>query len=215
MDRGFNVIAFSAVTLEVIEKETFDVFGSWPVLTASDNMLSFLQGLDDDVTVAIIGEDAVDYWDANTASHVGDDLKEYMASAFGATKFGDIDQGTFRASYGLIGKKGATSPVDEVMVLSGSGSAALEAEVRCPPRPAEGCPPTPSPSAAPPPPSPTATPPSPTETPWEPFNKGCYINQCGCPGEYELSWCSDNNAKINSAWCNIQETNCGRCSGVW
>jgi len=92
LDRGFNVIVFSKETHDVHSTKTFDMFGSWPALKESVAMLEYLQGIEDDSIVLIIGEDAVEYWDANIQAHVGDELKAYLASTFGATKFEDITQ---------------------------------------------------------------------------------------------------------------------------
>jgi len=200
LDRGFNVIVFSKETHDVLSTKTFDMFGSWPALTESAAMLEYLQGIEDDSIVLIIGEDAVEYWDANIQAHVGDELKAYLASTFGATKFEDITQTTFRDSYGLIGRKGAEAPIVEIMVPAGDGPATLEAGIRCP----RDCEPSVAPVVSPVP-APTAVP----ET-----GSGCYISQCGCPsGGFALSWCKDANAKISSLWCNEGASNCARCSG--
>jgi len=45
--------------------------------------------------------------------------------------------------------------------------------------------------------------------------KECYINQCGCPGSFLYSWCSEHSAKITSPWCNESEDHCGMCSGSY
>merc|ERR1719198_1353743 len=51
------------------------------------------------------------------------------------------------------------------------------------------------------------------ETPSE--DKECYINQCGCPGSFAETWCSENTAKITSPWCGESESNCAMCSGSY
>jgi len=45
----------------------------------------------------------------------------------------------------------------------------------------------------------------------------CRISHCGCSdaeGSYSEGWCDDNNSKMQSEWCNINEGNCeGTCGG--
>ncbi|KRX07530.1 hypothetical protein PPERSA_11079 [Pseudocohnilembus persalinus] len=42
----------------------------------------------------------------------------------------------------------------------------------------------------------------------------CYIEQCGCPGEFKLDYCSSQNV-LPQGFCQESEVNCGNCAGVW
>lgn len=42
----------------------------------------------------------------------------------------------------------------------------------------------------------------------------CYMAQCGCPGAFERSWCSESN-QITSAFCTKDQQRCESCSGTW
>ena len=82
----------------------------------SDAMLAFLSGLPSGALVGIVAKDAVDFWNPNKP-HLGDDLKAYMASAFGAAEFGSLG---FRDSYAFVGYKGAASPIAESHTATGT-----------------------------------------------------------------------------------------------
>lgn len=69
---------------------------------------------------------------------------------------------------------------------------------------------TPAPSAA------TAATPIPTAATPSPTMVGdgaCYISQCGCPNNFQESWCNDAH-RYSDDHCSKKE-NCNGCSGVW
>ncbi|KRX04108.1 Glycoside hydrolase, superfamily [Pseudocohnilembus persalinus] len=42
----------------------------------------------------------------------------------------------------------------------------------------------------------------------------CYISQCGCPGNFQLDWCSEN-SKPPSSFCQAGQRQCEGCDGAW
>jgi len=121
--RGFNVISFSDITNTLLSQQTFDTYSSE---VESNSMLSFLTAVPSGSLVVILAMDAVDHWSGN--KNIGNNLKTYMSSEFGATQFSSL---TFRESYGLIGYKGESSPLAEDVKIAGSGSVTLSVIVPC------------------------------------------------------------------------------------
>jgi hypothetical protein len=124
MGRGFNVMAFSATTRQLVSQHTFDTYDSEAANTA---MLSFLTDVSSGSLVVILAKDAVDHWSGD--KNIGSDLKSYMSTAFGATKFSSL---IFRESYGLIGYKGESLPLGEQVKTEGSGFVTLSVAIPCP-----------------------------------------------------------------------------------
>jgi len=121
--RGFNVISFSDITNTLLSQQTFDTYSSE---VESNSMLSFLTAVPSGSLVVILAMDAVDHWSGN--KNIGNNLKTYMSSEFGATQFSSL---TFRESYGLIGFKGESSPLAEDSKASGTGFVAVTATASC------------------------------------------------------------------------------------
>lgn len=112
--RGFTVITFSS-TGSVSSTRNFDTYG---LSSASDAMLLFLQGLSTNtITVFIVKDEA--------SNSLGTNVKTYMIDYFGATMINSL---SFRDSYALIARKGASSKLAEAWTKKATGSAYVHAE---------------------------------------------------------------------------------------
>jgi hypothetical protein len=144
--RGFNLASFDPDTFAVLATahvDTYEVPGS--------TMEAFLKAVPDGALLVALVLDTPDFYNA-ADSNLGQGLKSYMASEFGATQFDSLQ---FRDSYAFVGYKGEGAvPVVEKYKPKGTGNATISTIV--------GCTKTPSPTVLNPPTSGPSFPPSPS-----------------------------------------------------